>query len=76
MKSSDWRSTESTKTGLRGHVDDFALDYVLLNGVKTIYGIHRYLMKKLGIVSDVYFNEKMNFPYKIKVDKCVRSVLF
>ena len=48
--SSDWSSTESTKTGLQGNVYDFALDYVPLNGVKTIYDIHRYLMKKHGIV--------------------------
>ena len=47
--SSDWSSTESTKTGLHGNVYDFALDYVLLNGVKTIYDIHMYLMKKHGI---------------------------
>ena len=48
--SSDWSSTESTKPGLHGNVYDFALDYVPLNGVKTIYDVHRYLMKKHGIV--------------------------
>ena len=48
--SSDWSSPESTKTGLHGNVFDFTLDYVPLNGVKTIYDIHRYLMKKHGIV--------------------------
>ena len=48
--SSDWTSTESTKTGLHGNVYDFPLDYVPLNVVKTIYDIHRYLMKKHGIV--------------------------
>ena len=48
--SSDWSSNESTKTGLHGNVYDFALDYVPLNGVKTIYDIHRYLMKKHGTV--------------------------
>ena len=48
--SSDWSSTESTKTGLHGNVYDFDLDYVPLNGVKTIYDIYRYLMKKHGIV--------------------------
>ena len=48
--SSDWSPTESTKTVLHGNVYGFALDYVPLNGVKTIYDIHRYLMKKHGIV--------------------------
>ena len=48
--SSDWSSTESTKTGLHGIVYDFSLDYVPLNGVETIYDICRYLMKKHGIV--------------------------
>ena len=36
--------------GLFGNVYDFALDYVPLNGVKTIYDIHRDFMKKHGIV--------------------------
>ena len=48
--SSDWSSTESTKTGLHGNVYDFALDYLPLNGVKTIYDIRWCLMKKHGIV--------------------------
>ena len=36
--------------GLYENVYDFALDYVPLNGVKTIYDIHRYLMKNHDIV--------------------------
>ena len=48
--SSDWSSSESTKTGLYGNVYDFAVYYSPLNGAKTIYDIHRYLMKKHGIV--------------------------
>ena len=44
--SSDWSLTNNTKTELYGNVYDFAFDYVEINGVKTIYGIHRYLMKK------------------------------
>ena len=48
--SSDWNTTKPTKTGLHGNVYNFAVDYVPLNGVKTIYDIHRYLMKKHGIV--------------------------
>ena len=47
---SDWSTTESTKTGLHGNVYGFAVDYVPLNGVKTIYDIHRYLMNKHRIV--------------------------
>ena len=35
--SSDWSTTEATNTGLNGNVYEFA--------VKTIYDIHRYLMK-------------------------------
>ena len=48
--SSDWNTTKSTKAGLRGIVYDFDVGYVPLNGVKTIYDIGRYLMKKHGIV--------------------------
>ena len=47
---SDWSSAESTKTGLYGNVYNFAIDYVPLSSVKTIYDIHRYLMKKHGII--------------------------
>ena len=48
--SSDWSLTNSIKTSLYGNVYDFAIDYVPLTGVKTIYDIHRYLMKKHGII--------------------------
>ena len=47
--SSDWSLTNGTKTGLYGNVYDFAVDYVPLNSEKTIYDIHRYLMKKRNI---------------------------
>ena len=47
--SSDWSLTNGTKTGLYGNVYEFAADYVGINGVKTIYDIHRYLMKKHNI---------------------------
>ena len=50
--SSGWTQTNSTKTGLYGNVYEFAIDYVPLKtvpGVKTIYDIHRYLMKKHNI---------------------------
>ena len=47
--SSDWSLTNSTKTGLYGNIYDFAVDYVPISGVKTIYDIHRYLMTKHNI---------------------------
>ena len=47
--SSGWSLTNGTKTGLYGNIYEFAIDYVPLNGVKTIYDIHRYLMKKHNI---------------------------
>ena len=47
--SSDWSSTNSTKTELYENVYDFAIDYEPLSGVKTIYDIDRYLMKKHNI---------------------------
>ena len=44
--SGDFSSTNATKTGLYGSFYDFAVDYVPLNNVETMYDIHRYLMKK------------------------------
>ena len=44
--SSDWSLANGTETGLYGNVYEFAIDYVPLIGVKAIYDIHRYLMKK------------------------------
>ena len=38
--SSDWSLTNSIKTGLYGNVYDSAVDYVGINGAKTIYDIH------------------------------------
>ena len=48
--SSDWSSANSTNTGLYGNIYDFALDYEPISSVKTIYDIHRYLMKKQNII--------------------------
>ena len=48
--SSDWSLTNSIKTGLYGNVYDFAVDYVRINFVGTIYDVHRYLMIKHDIV--------------------------
>ena len=47
--SSDWSSANGAKTGLYGYVYEFAIDYVPLSGVKTIYDIHRYFIKKQNI---------------------------
>ena len=47
--SSDWSLTNSTKTSVYGNVYDFAIDCEPLSGLKTIYDIHRYLMKKHNI---------------------------
>ena len=38
------------KTGLYGNIYDFVVDYEAINGVKQIYDMHRYLMKKHDIV--------------------------
>ena len=48
--SSDWSLTNSTKTSLYGNIYDFGIGYEPLTGVKTIYDIHRYSMKKHGII--------------------------
>ena len=45
----NWTSIENPKTSLYGNVYDLVIDYEPLNGVKTIYDIHRYLMKKHDI---------------------------
>ena len=48
--SSDWTATNSTNTGLYGKMYDFVVDYEAINSVGMIYDMHRYLMKKHGIV--------------------------
>ena len=48
--STDFSTTNMTKTGLYGNFYEFAADYIAINGVKTIYDIRRYLMKKNDIV--------------------------
>ena len=45
--STDFSTTNATKTGLYGNVYNFPVDYVPISGVKTIYDIHGYLMKKM-----------------------------
>ena len=47
--SSDWSLTNGTKTVLYENVYEFAIDYVILSGIKTIYEIHRCSMKKHNI---------------------------
>ena len=48
--SADFSTTNAQKTRLFGNVYDFAVDYVPISGVQTIYNIHRYLRKKNDIV--------------------------
>ena len=48
--SSNWTTNNSAKTGLYENVYDFVVDYEPINGVGTIYNMHRYLMKKHGII--------------------------
>ena len=47
--SSEWTTSESEKTGLYRNIYDFVVDYKTINGVKPIYDMHRYLMKKHNI---------------------------
>ena len=46
--SDDWTTTNAEKTGFRGEIFDFAVDYTITN-IGDIYNIHRYLMKKHNI---------------------------
>ena len=52
--SSAWSLANSTKTGLYRNFYEFAVGYVGINGVKTIYDIHRYLMKKHNIIYKMF----------------------
>ena len=44
--SDHWSISEYKKTGLYGNIYDFVVHYEAINGVKKIYYMHRYLMKK------------------------------
>ena len=47
--SKDWSEHNMKKTGLKGYVYDFSADYNAV-AVSDIFDIHKYLMKKNGIV--------------------------
>ena len=47
--SDQWTASDSEKTGLYGNLYDFVVDYKSINGVKSIYDMHRYLMTKHNI---------------------------
>ena len=47
--SKDWSVDNMKKTGLKGYVYDFSVDYDAI-AVADILDIHKYLMKKNGIV--------------------------
>ena len=43
--SDDWTIENAEKTGFRGEIDDFTVDYTSTN-IGDVYNIHGYLMKK------------------------------
>ena len=47
--SKDWTNDNMKKTGFNGYIYDFSTDYNAI-AVSDILGIHKYLMKKNGIV--------------------------
>ena len=47
--SKDWSNNNMKKTGLEGYVYNFSTDYSAIN-IDNIKVIHKYLMKKNGIV--------------------------
>ena len=47
--SDQWTTSKSEKTGLYGNIYDFVVDHKIINGVKPIYDMHRYLMTKHNI---------------------------
>ena len=47
--SKDWRQDNMKKTGFNGYIYDFSTDYNAIT-VSNILDIHKYLMKKNGIV--------------------------
>ena len=47
--SGEWTTSESEKTGVYGNIYDFVVDYKVINGVKPIYDMPRYLMIKHNI---------------------------
>ena len=54
----NWSITYAKHTGFYGNIYDFVVDYIPINGVKTIYNIHRYLMTKHNIIINVQFDKK------------------
>ena len=51
--SRDWTAGNVKKTGLNGYIYDFSADYDAIV-VDDILDIHKYLMKKNGIVKNVW----------------------
>ena len=47
--SDQWTTSKSEKTGLYGNIYDFVVDHKIINAVKPIYDMHRYLMTKHNI---------------------------
>ena len=72
--SSDWTVVDSTKTGLYGNVYDFVVDYQGINGVKQIYDMHTYLMKKMAFNYLLCKNDANKFIYNLF--QCIKSKFF
>ena len=72
--SSDWTVVNSTKRGLYGNVYDFVVDYQGIDGVKQIYDMHRYLMKKMAFNYLLYKNDANKFIYNFF--QCIKSKFF
>ena len=54
--SKDWSVDNMKKTGLKGYVYDFSVDYDAIL-VSDILDIHKYLMEKNGIISNAQIRE-------------------
>ena len=65
--SNQWRITEYKKTGLYGNIYDFVVDYEAINGVKQIYDMYRYLMKKMILYKMFLINLFINVFNVLKV---------
>ena len=86
--STNFSTTNAQKTGLFGNVYVFAVYYVPISGVKTIYDVHRYLMikkcyciKMFGLIKKVLIGDidigvNVSYICSLKIQKCkVREVI-
>ena len=59
--SEDWPTDNMKRTGFNGYIYDFSVDYDATD-VDDIKNIHKYLMKKNGIIQNVQ-NHKANIYF-------------